>query len=153
MEITVKTLADRMGHLDTRMDYVRSSLGLGYEDPNLTSGLKKSVTFQLEDSVDTTFNDQNEDQNENLQLIAAEIHQDPVEMEQPPPLPKKSPKKTKPVGISVPLTTRPRLLKKSKKEDSKSGYMEMKAALPPKKPPRVEAISPASPVLEPLLSK
>ena len=132
------------------MDHVRDTMGHNYEDPILTSNPKKSVTFLLEESADTTFSDQGENQTE--QLIAADVHQNPPETDQPPPLPQKSPKKNKPVGISVPLTTRPRLLKKSKKQD-KSGYMEMKAISPPKKPPRVEPISTTSPVLEPLLAE
>ena len=146
-------------------------MGFGYEDPSLTSGLKKNVTFLLgpeEESMDTTFSDEN--YGENLQLIAAEIHQNPAEIVvqspelpkrqtiqsghlTPPPLPQKSPKKDKPIGISVPLTTRPRLLRTPKKENSQSGYVEMKTVLPPKKPPRVGEVPPSSPSLEPLLSK
>ena len=182
VETTVKALGDRIGHLDLRMDHVRDNMGFEYEDPNLTSGLKKNVTFLLdtEASMDTTFSDEN--YGENLQLIAAEIHQDPAEIVvqspelpkrqtiqsghlTPPPLPQKSPKKDKPVGISVPLTTRPRLLKTPKyarprllktpkKENSPSGYIEMKTVLlPPKKPPRLAEAPLSSPSLEPLLSK
>ena len=176
VETAVKALADRIGHLDMRMDYVKSNMGFGYEDPSLTSGLKKNVTFLLgpEESMDTTFSEpQDETYGENLQLIAAEIHQEPAEIvvqspklpkrqtiqsghlvtDQPPPLPQKSSKNDKPTGISVPLTTRPRLLKTPKKENSQSGYIEMKTVLPPKKPPRVGEIPPSSPSLEPLLSK
>ena len=177
VETAVKALADRIGHLDLRMDHVRNSMGFGYEDPSLTSGLKKNVTFLLgpeEESMNTTFSDpQDENYGENLQLIAAEIHQDPAEIvvqspelpkrqtiqsghlttDQPPPLPRKSSKNTKPIGISVPLTTRPQLLKRPKKGNSKSGYIEMKTVLPPKKPPRLGEAPPSSPSLEPLLSK
>jgi hypothetical protein len=124
--------------------------------------------------MDTTFSEpQDETYGENLQLIAAEIHQEPAEIvvqspelpkrqtiqsghlltDQPPPLPQKSSKNDKPTGISVPLTTRPRLLKTPKKENSQSGYVEMKTDFPPKKPPRVGEVPPSSPSLEPLLSK
>ena len=176
VETAVKALADRIGHLDMRMDYVKSNMGFGYEDPSMTSGLKKNVTFLLEpdESMDTIFSEpQDELYGETLQLITAEIHQEPTEIvvqspklpkrqniqsgylvtDKPPPLPKKSSKNDKPIGTSVPLTTRPRLLRTPKKENSQSGYVEMKTVLPPKKPPRLGEAPPSSPSLEPLLSK
>ena len=172
VEATVKALGDRIIHLNLRMDHARENLGGEYEDPNMTNNLKKSVTFLLrpeEESTNTTFSDpQDGNYSESIKLIAAEVHQSPVETmvqspelpkrqsmpsgplitDKPPPIPKKTSKNTKPVGLSTPLTTRPRLLKKTKKESPQPGYVEMKTISPPKKPPRLGEES-----LEPLLGK
>ena len=172
VEATVKALGDRIIHLNLRMDHARENLGDEYEDPNMTNNLKKNVTFLLrpeEESTNTTFSDpQDGNYSESIKLIAAEVHQSPVETmvqspelpkrqsmpsgplitDKPPPIPKKTSKNTKPVGLSTPLTTRPRLLKKTKKESPQPGYVEMKTISPPKKPPRLGEES-----LEPLLGK
>ena len=100
-EIAVKALTDRVVHLDLRMDHVNHNMGFGYENPSLANSLKTNVNLLLEDTVDTTFSDpQVENYGEMLQLITAEVHQDPVEIivqppaeppkgtNQPPPLPK-----------------------------------------------------------------
>ena len=141
------------------MDQSNHTREHGYEDPSLANSLKKKVNFKLGSTVDTTFSNP-EDCDEKPQLITAQVHQNHGSMEtneqplaesprketQPPPIPEKLSKNSKPVGI---LTTRPQLTKRVKRM---TGYIEMKPVRASSKSTKLKA-RPPPPILTPLLDQ
>ena len=134
------------------IDSVKETMAHNYETLTPASQHKKSVTFRLEDPEHPTLTNQAGYQTE--EMTTAEIHPNlpgTEENQLPPPLPEKSKKKDKFAGISLPITTRPRL-KKSKKQNTE-GYLEMMGISGPKKPPRLVPTPENTQISEPLLAE
>ena len=141
MELAVKTLDDRLDHLDRMIDSVKGNMANGYETLTPTTLQRKNVTFSLENDEIPTLTNQ-----AGYQTVMT-IERDATEENvTPPPLPKKDKKKNK---FAIP-TTRPRL-KKSKQ--TMAGYLEMTRVSAPDKAPQQKSSSEYSQVQKPLLAE
>ena len=142
MEMNVKTLDDRLDHLDRMIDSVKGNMTHSYETLTSTTPHRKNVTFRLEDAEIPTITNQ-----AGYQTVMTIEKNETEENVTPPPLPKKYKKRNK---FAIP-TTRPRL--KKTKRQTMAEYLEMTGVSAPNKAPQLEPTPENTQVLKPLLAE